>query len=288
MEWRKQAIEEPNILQNDLQFWRERLSPKCINGNSGSLVQRRKNVVIICDSQSVLQALSSPRPVCSRVVRDILCQLAHAHDVSLVILFVWMPGYHIGLAGNGMADGLARAPCMLDEGDMAAEPSLRCQQNTIYSAEFAMTDRQYQLDIVLASHRGAGDSDEAVALGGHVGRDKVIDRIMQRYWWRNVTSDVVETIKTCLRCHPQANGLVERNNRTVQNFLLRTLSDRHENWDKCLHGVLFALRQAGLISDTSEIRPVFSSLGKNLLSPFQPIAIFKEPEVRTIKSRTTC
>ncbi|KAK4316575.1 hypothetical protein Pmani_000913 [Petrolisthes manimaculis] len=61
-------------------------------------------------------------------------------------------------------------------------------------------DRQYQLDIVLASHRGAGDSDEAVALGGHVGRDKVIDRIMQRFLWRNVTSDVVETIKTCLRC----------------------------------------------------------------------------------------
>ena len=61
-------------------------------------------------------------------------------------------------------------------------------------------DRQYQLDLVLASHRGAGDSNEAVALGGHVGRDKVIDRIMQRYWWRNVTSDVVETIKTCLRC----------------------------------------------------------------------------------------
>ncbi|KAK4310549.1 hypothetical protein Pmani_017906 [Petrolisthes manimaculis] len=55
-------------------------------------------------------------------------------------------------------------------------------------------DRQYQLDIVVASHRGAGDSDEAVALGGHVGRDKVIDRIMQIYWWRNVTSDVVETV----------------------------------------------------------------------------------------------
>ncbi|KAK3871582.1 hypothetical protein Pcinc_023286 [Petrolisthes cinctipes] len=48
------------------------------------LVQRRKNGVIISDSQSALQALSSPRPVCSRVVRDILCQLAHAHDVSLV------------------------------------------------------------------------------------------------------------------------------------------------------------------------------------------------------------
>ncbi|XP_076069784.1 uncharacterized protein LOC143041661 [Oratosquilla oratoria] len=61
-------------------------------------------------------------------------------------------------------------------------------------------DRQYQLDIVLASHRGSGYSDESVALGGHVGREKVVDRIMQRYWWRKIVSDVNETIKTCLRC----------------------------------------------------------------------------------------
>ncbi|MPC29161.1 hypothetical protein E2C01_022380 [Portunus trituberculatus] len=40
----------------------------------------------------------------------------------------------------------------------------------------------------------------------------------------------------------KANGLVERSNRLIQNLLLLTLSDRHENWDKCLHGVLFALR----------------------------------------------
>ncbi|KAK3884794.1 hypothetical protein Pcinc_010980 [Petrolisthes cinctipes] len=73
-----------------------------------------------------------------RVVRDILCQLAHAHDVSLVMSFVWMPS-HIGLAGNDMADGLPKAAFMLDVGDMAAEPSLRCQRNTIYSAGFAMT-----------------------------------------------------------------------------------------------------------------------------------------------------
>ncbi|KAK3886787.1 hypothetical protein Pcinc_008792 [Petrolisthes cinctipes] len=43
---------------------------------------------------------------------------------------------HIGLAGNDMADGLAKAACMLDVGDMAAEPSLRCQRNTIYSAGY--------------------------------------------------------------------------------------------------------------------------------------------------------
>ncbi|KAK3882512.1 hypothetical protein Pcinc_013111 [Petrolisthes cinctipes] len=105
-------------------------------------------------------ALSSPRPVCSRVVRDVLCQLAHAHDVSLVMSFVWMPS-HIGLAGNDMADGLAKAACMLDVGDMAAEPSLRCQRNTIYSAGFAMTCRQCQHNKGQAgSVRGPGPSHD--------------------------------------------------------------------------------------------------------------------------------
>ncbi|KAK3851045.1 hypothetical protein Pcinc_042270 [Petrolisthes cinctipes] len=111
-------------------------------------------------------ALSSPRSVCSRVVRDILCQLAHAHDVSLVMSFVWMPS-HIGLAGNDMADGLAKAACVLDVGDMAAEPSLRCQRNTIYSAGFAMTGQTLvqickyllsddNLEVILTRHPNFG------------------------------------------------------------------------------------------------------------------------------------
>ncbi|KAG0719732.1 hypothetical protein GWK47_007122 [Chionoecetes opilio] len=67
------------------------------------LVQRRVNGVIVCDSQPALYALSSPRPSCGRVVRDILCQLAIAHDASLVVFFVWTPS-HIGLAGNDTVD----------------------------------------------------------------------------------------------------------------------------------------------------------------------------------------
>ncbi|KAG0715217.1 hypothetical protein GWK47_012455 [Chionoecetes opilio] len=52
------------------------------------LVQRRVNAVIVCDSQSALYALSSSRPSCGRVVRDILCQIAIAHDASLVVFFL--------------------------------------------------------------------------------------------------------------------------------------------------------------------------------------------------------
>ena len=44
--------------------------------------------------------------------------------------------------------------------------------------------------------------------------------------------------------HPQANGLVERANRTIQGMLLRVLETHQENWPKALNGVLFAFRTA--------------------------------------------
>ena len=40
--------------------------------------------------------------------------------------------------------------------------------------------------------------------------------------------------------HPQANGLVERNNRTIQASLLKVLEGEHDQWPHALPGVLFA------------------------------------------------
>ena len=40
--------------------------------------------------------------------------------------------------------------------------------------------------------------------------------------------------------HPQANGLVERNNRTIENSLLKVLNQKPEDWPDALPGVLFA------------------------------------------------
>ncbi|KAK7084013.1 hypothetical protein SK128_028444 [Halocaridina rubra] len=102
------------------------------------LVRRRVNGVIICDSQSALQALSSPRPICGHAVGNILCRLAAAWDASLVVSFVWTPS-HIGLTGNDTAERLAKAAYILDGHAVDAEPSLRCLRNIIYSAAFAMT-----------------------------------------------------------------------------------------------------------------------------------------------------
>jgi len=44
--------------------------------------------------------------------------------------------------------------------------------------------------------------------------------------------------------HPQANGLVERQNRTIQGSLLKVLGSNQDRWPDALQGVLFAFRTA--------------------------------------------
>lgn len=44
--------------------------------------------------------------------------------------------------------------------------------------------------------------------------------------------------------HPQANGLVERYNQTLQRSLVKLVNDEQNNWDEFLDGVLFAYRTA--------------------------------------------
>ena len=42
--------------------------------------------------------------------------------------------------------------------------------------------------------------------------------------------------------HPQANGLVERQNRTIKNSLVKVLEDNPEMWPEIIEGILFAHR----------------------------------------------
>ena len=40
--------------------------------------------------------------------------------------------------------------------------------------------------------------------------------------------------------HPQANGLVECQNWTIKNSLVKVLEDKHEMWPHTIEGILFA------------------------------------------------
>ncbi len=81
------------------------------------------NGVVICDSQSALHALSSPRPACLSVVNRIVHHLAIARDSSFVIAFLWIIS-HVGLAANDTVDSIAMVACALDIPDVLAIPSL--------------------------------------------------------------------------------------------------------------------------------------------------------------------
>ena len=42
--------------------------------------------------------------------------------------------------------------------------------------------------------------------------------------------------------HPQANGLVERQDRAIKNSLVKVLKDNHKIWPHIIEGILFSHR----------------------------------------------
>jgi len=101
------------------------------------LCQRQVNGIVMCDSQSALQAISSPQPTHRDVVHQILHQLVSANDNSLTVRFLWIPS-HVGLAANDTVDLLAKNACGLPLPD-GATPPLRCYKREIHSAALLPT-----------------------------------------------------------------------------------------------------------------------------------------------------
>ncbi|XP_042889847.1 uncharacterized protein LOC122264841 [Penaeus japonicus] len=68
------------------------------------ICQRRVNGAVMCDSQSALQAISSPQPASHRsIIHQILQQLVTAQEHYLRIIFLWIPS-HVGIAANDRCD----------------------------------------------------------------------------------------------------------------------------------------------------------------------------------------
>lgn len=63
-----------------------------------------------------------------------------------------------------------------------------------------VTDRDEQLQIVKVCHEGTGDSAQAKALGGHLGRDKTRFKITERFYWPTITADVGSYVQSCDTC----------------------------------------------------------------------------------------
>lgn len=101
------------------------------------LCQRQLSGVIMYDSQSALQAISSALPTHRILIHQILHELVTAQELSLCIRFLWIPS-HVGIVNNDKVDLLAKAACELPLSDDATS-SLFQYKGIMHSASFLPT-----------------------------------------------------------------------------------------------------------------------------------------------------
>lgn len=70
--------------------------------------------------------------------------------------------------------------------------------------------------------------------------------------------------------HPQANGLVERQNRTIKNCLLKVLEENSTRWPDILQGVLFAHRSA--VHSSTKYSPFYIMYQRE---PVLPVDVYR-------------
>lgn len=70
-----------------------------------------------------------------------------------------------------------------------------------------VSNRDEQKRIIRATHSGLGDTKEAQALSGHLGRDKTQAKVKERFYWPTITKDVSNFVKICDTCQRTNNVL---------------------------------------------------------------------------------
>ena len=108
------------------------------------LCERQLHGVILCDSQSALQALSASQPTHRCQVQQILHQLVSAQDSFLNVRFAWIPS-HVGIAANDKVDLLAKDACRLPIPD-GATPSPGYYRRMIHAAALHSTHHRMEAE----------------------------------------------------------------------------------------------------------------------------------------------
>jgi len=68
-----------------------------------------------------------------------------------------------------------------------------------HSARVIINDEE-RVNIIKMVHEGSPESEEAVALSSHRGRDATLHILNQRYYWPSMTLDIKQYIKECNIC----------------------------------------------------------------------------------------
>ncbi|KAG7167881.1 putative RNase H-containing protein 2 [Homarus americanus] len=83
------------------------------------VLDEERSGLVISDSRSGLESITSPRPVCQDLVRQIQHCLIREKTVALLIHFIWIPS-NIGLHKHDYVDNLAKSACTLPIPDDAS------------------------------------------------------------------------------------------------------------------------------------------------------------------------
>ena len=66
-----------------------------------------------------------------------------------------------------------------------------------------------------ACHEGIGETKEAKAMSGHLGRVKTHAKVKERFYWNSITNDVADFIKSCDTCQ-RVNKVFKKNSGEMQ------------------------------------------------------------------------
>ena len=179
------------------------------------LSQRGLSGVVICDSKSALQALTSAKPKCRHVVHRILSFLALIKDRGLKVKFLWIPS-HIGISHSDTVDNMAKAACRLDPRDAGPSPSISCYMSRIRAAALLptthLTDHQRAESVSIRHYDAFRDHRFKYRRRGLVvRRHNVVSarlRLGYRPVWQVAGVEDEPHFSSCLLCHsPNANTL---------------------------------------------------------------------------------
>ncbi len=107
-------------------------------------------------------------------------------------------------------------------------------------------------------------------LGGHLGEDKTMDRVRERYYWPDYHYDVCDWYKTCPDC---AATEMTRNKRRVKPIQIQTEQDRSSRYNDKAHGKPF--EQGDLVWLHSTVVP--KGVGRKLHHPWTgPFRVVKK------------
>ena len=83
-----------------------------------------------------------------------------------------------------------------------------------------ITDQSLQLEIMQSIHAWVGETKQVQSTGGHLGQNKIYERVTKRYYWPRVTQDVANFINSCHKCQVVKEVHLQKTNAKLHSVVV--------------------------------------------------------------------